>query len=142
MSVHYIPKNHHTVEPFFIVKSVHNLIDWLTSSFGAEVLSKLELPDGRLAHAEIKIGDSIIMAGERPIPMKLSTHIYLRDVDDAYNRCLKAGGKSINPPTTHPYGDRSAGVEDPEGNIWWIGTHVEDVSEDEIIRRMSQSSPK
>src|SRR4051812_4595690 len=129
MSVHFIPKGHHSIAPYFVVKSVHNLIDFLTTAFGAEVLTKMKLPDGRIAHAEIKIGDSIVMAGEREPAMKLSTHLYLRDVDEAYARCIKAGGKSLGEPTTHPYGDRGAGVEDPEGNIWWISTHVEDVPE-------------
>jgi uncharacterized glyoxalase superfamily protein PhnB len=138
MSVHYIPKGHHAVAPYFVVKSVHRLIDFLTSSFRAEVLSKLQLPNGRIIHSEIKIGDSVIIAGEREPAMKLSTHLYVKDIDEAYARCLKAGGKSIHEPTNHPYGDRGAGVEDPEGNIWWISTHVEDVSEAEIIRRMSQ----
>jgi PhnB protein len=138
MSVHYIPKDHHSIAPYFVVKSVHSLIDFLTSSFGAEVVSKMQMPDGRIAHAEIKIGDSLIMAGERPDSMKNCTHLYLKDVDAAYDRCLKAGGKSLAAPTTHPYGDRGAGVEDPEGNVWWISTHVEDVSEAEVIRRMSQ----
>lgn len=138
MSVHYIPKGHHSIAPYFIVKNVHSLIDWLTSSFGAETLVKMEMPSGKIQHAEIKVGDSIIMAGQRDEAMKLATHLYLKDVDAAYERCLKAGGKSLYPPVTHPYGDRGAGVEDPEGNIWWISTHVEDVSEDEIIRRMSK----
>ena len=138
MSVHYIPKGHHSIAPYFVVKNVHSLIDWLTSSFGAETLVKMELPDGRIQHCEIKIGDSIIMAGQREPAMKLATHLYLKDVDAAYERCLKAGGKSLYAPVTHPYGDRGAGVEDPEGNIWWISTHVEDVSEAEIIRRMSK----
>ena len=137
MSVHYIPKDHHSISPYFVVKNVHRLIDWLTSSFGAEVMVKIETPDRQVRHAEIKIGDSRIMAGQREPAMKLCTHLYLKDVDEAYARCLHTGGKSISPPTDHPYGDRGAGVEDPEGNVWWISTHVEDVSEEEIVRRMS-----
>ena len=120
------------------MKSAHRLIDWLTSSFGAEVISKMEMPDGRVAHCEVKIGDSLVMIGEREPGMKLSTHLYLKDVDEAFARAVKAGGKVLNAPVDHPYGDRGAGVEDPEGNIWWISTHIEDVSEAEIIRRMSK----
>lgn len=138
MSVHYIPKGHHTVAPYFIVSNVHNLIDFLTSAFDAEVLSKMEIPGRGIVHCEIKIGDSIFMAGQREQVMKLSTHLYLRDVDEAYKRAIRAGGKSLGEPTNHPYGDRGAGVEDPQGNIWWISTHIEDVSEAEIIRRMSK----
>lgn len=140
MSVHYIPKGHHAIAPYFVVKSVHSLIDFLTTAFGAEVMRKLQVPDGRIAHAEIKIGDSLIMAGEREPAMKLNTHIYVKDVDATYERCLKAGGKSLSAPVNHPYGDRGAGVEDPQGNIWWIATHVEEVSDAEVLRRFGKRS--
>ena len=94
------------------------------------------LPDGRIQHCEIRIGDSIIMAGQRADATKLTTHLYLEDVDRTYARCLEAGGKSLYAPVTQPYGDRGAGIEDPEGNTWWISTHVEDVSDEELVRRM------
>lgn len=136
MSVHYIPKGHHAVEPYFRVKNVHRLIDFLTTAFSAEVMMKLEVPERGFMHCEIQIGDSRLMAGQREDAMKLSMHIYVQDVDSAYARALHAGGKSIHAPMDMPYGDRSAGVEDPEGNVWWIATHIEDVSEAEILRRL------
>ncbi len=100
-----------------------------------------ERPDGTIQHAEVKIGDSIVMladaAGEwKPRPSML--YLYVNDVDETYRLALAAGATSLREPTTHFYGDRSGGVEDPVGNHWWIATHVEDVSPEEIQRRTAQ----
>jgi PhnB protein len=89
-------------------------------------------------HAEIKIGDSIVMMGEgapsgKNFPGML--HLYLEDVDAVYQRALQAGAKSLREPTDQPYGDRSGGVEDTFGNQWWISTHIEDVTSEEMERR-------
>jgi uncharacterized glyoxalase superfamily protein PhnB len=80
-------------------------------------------------HAEIKIGDSIVMLGEGQDDKKFPAmlHIYMEDVDAVYRRALQAGAKSIREPVDQPYGDRSSGVEDEFGNQWWISTHIEDV---------------
>ncbi len=89
-------------------------------------------------HAEVKIGDSIVMMGEgadsKNFPGML--HLYMEDVDAVYQRAIQAGAKSLREPADQPYGDRSGGVEDAFGNQWWISTHVEDVSSDELERRM------
>ena len=88
-------------------------------------------------HAEIKIGDSIVMMGEgqdvKKFPAML--HLYMEDVDAVYQRALQAGAKSLREPSDQPYGDRSGGVEDAFGNQWWISTHVEDVTSEEMERR-------
>jgi len=98
-------------------------------------------PEGRVAHAEMKIGDSIIMMGDassqnKAMPSQL--YVYVDDVDTVYKRALEAGGTSISEPTNQFYGDRNASVRDPVGNIWGISTHVEDVPPEEMQRRMKE----
>ena len=95
-------------------------------------------PDGTLQHGEVKIGDSIVMLAEasgqwKPRPSTL--YLYVNDTDATYRRAIEAGATSLMEPATQFYGDRSAGVQDPAGNFWWIATHVEDVSPEEMHRR-------
>jgi PhnB protein len=94
--------------------------------------------DGRVGHAEVKIGDSIIMMGE-PMgdmpPMPGSLYLYVQDTDAVYQRALQAGAMSLMEPTDQFYGDRSAGVKDTVGNQWWIATHQEDVQPDDMLKR-------
>lgn len=98
--------------------------------------------DGTIQHAEVKIGDSIVMLAEacdpwKPRPSML--YLYVNDVDATYQRAIEAGATSLREPATHFYGDRSGGVEDPTGNHWWIATHVEDVSPEELQRRAAEA---
>ena len=97
------------------------------------------MPDGNIMHAEIKIGDSMVMLGEcrDQSPMNAMIYLYVKDTDKLYNQANKAGAESIMAPTNQFYGDRNAGVKDPCGNQWWIGTHVENVSPKEIQKRMA-----
>ena len=123
----YKPANHNAVSPYLLVENVKVMLAFLTTTFSAVELYKMELPDGSIKHAEVKIDDSIIMMGERPDTeshISCSTHVYVPDVDTCYKRALAAGAISISEPKDQPYGDRSAGVKDSEGNIWWLGTHI------------------
>jgi uncharacterized glyoxalase superfamily protein PhnB len=98
------------------------------------------LPNGRIVHASVRIGDSIIMLGDAPEASKArptNLTVYLDDVDAAYQRALDAGAKSLREPMDAFYGDRVAGVEDSAGNNWWITAHIEDVSPEELKRRMA-----
>jgi len=120
------PPAHNAVSPYLLVRNVGKMLAFLGASFDALELSRSELPDGSVKHAEVRIDDSVVMLGERPDgrePVHCSTHVYVPDVDLAYRRALAAGASSISEPRDQPYGDRSSGVRDPEGNIWWIGTH-------------------
>jgi len=97
-------------------------------------------PDGSIRHAEARIGDSMVMIGQaggewKPKPN--TVHVYVPDVDATYKKALAAGATSTREPVTQFYGDRSAGVEDAQGNSWWIATHVEDVSPEEMEKRMA-----
>ena len=134
-----VPEGRHTVIPYIVVPGVAKLIDFAKQAFGATEVYVSKLPDGSVMHAEIKIGDSIIMMGEGGATFKTflaMLHLYMDDVDAVYQRAIQAGGKSLREPTDQFYGDRSGAVEDEFGNQWWIATHIEDVTPEEIERRM------
>ena len=138
MAVNWKPEGHHTVTPYLICRGTAELIEFLKQSFGAQERERLMRSGGAIMHAEVKIGDSVVMMGEASDEFKAmptSIHLYLEDVDAAYERALRAGGKSLREPTDQFYGDRSAGIEDAPGNQWWLATHVEDVSPHEMQRR-------
>ncbi|MFO0964329.1 MAG: VOC family protein [Gemmataceae bacterium] len=143
MAVHYIPPGYHTVTPYLVIHNVAAVLDFVKKAFDAkETHPAMKRPDGAVMHAEVQIGDSRIMMGEAsaqhpPIPAML--YLYVPDCDAWYQRALEAGGVSVMAPMDHFYGDRSGGVKDPAGNQWWIGTHIEDVSPEEIQRRASQA---
>jgi PhnB protein len=126
-----VPEGHHTVTPYIVVPDVAKLIDFAKKAFGANEVHLSKRPDGSVMHAEIKIGDSIVMMGEagpggKHFPGML--HLYMEDVDAVYQRALQAGAKSLREPADQPFGDRMGGVEDAFGNQWWIATHIADVS--------------
>jgi PhnB protein len=120
------------------VEDAERLLAFLKQAFAAEETIRMPAPDGSIAHAEARIGDSVVMMGqasEQWSPMPGSIHLYVEDCDAAYARALDAGATSVREPADQFYGDRSSGVRDPTGNVWWIVTHVEDVPEEEIRRR-------
>ena len=118
------------------------MLDFLTKAFGAEAVGeRFKGPDGAIMHAVVRIGDSMVEVSDAPgKPMPAALHLYVEDTDAAYRRALEAGGTSLREPMTTFYGDRSAGVTDPGGNSWWIACHVEDVSQEELVRRMKAQS--
>jgi uncharacterized glyoxalase superfamily protein PhnB len=115
------------------------VIEFLQKAFDAkQTHPATSRPDGTIMHAEVKIGDSHVMMGEpmgdtAPIPGSL--YLYVEDVDATYRRAMSAGGISLMEPADQFYGDRNAGVKDQAGNTWWIGTHIEDVSPEELAKR-------
>jgi PhnB protein len=144
MAVKYIPDGYHTVTPYLTVVNADHQIEFLRKAFGAEVTYEMRDVQGGIRHAEVRIGDSMVMVGQARdqfAPRPTNLYLYVPDCDDFYRKALAANGKSIQEPTFHEYGDRSAGIEDSEGNHWWIATHVEDVSSDEIARRMKAARP-
>jgi PhnB protein len=133
-----IPEGYHTVIPYLVVPGVAKLIEFAKQAFAAKEVHVSKRPDGTVQHAEIKIGDSIVMMGEggpggKHFPGML--YLYMEDMDAIYQRAIQAGAKSIREPADQIYGDRVGGVEDAFGNQWWISTHVEDVTSEEIERR-------
>lgn len=143
MPVKPIPEGYHTVTPYLIVPDVEGQIAFLKEAFDAEERSISRDGKGRIMHAEVKIGDSVLMMGESNDnfpPMPAMLHLYLEDVDAAYERAVAAGAASLREPTDEFYGDRAGGVQDAYGNQWWLATHVEDVSEEEMVRRMAEEA--
>ena len=125
MTALFKPTGHSTVSPYLLVPAVAETLAFLTQVFGAVELGRKMSDDGSVKHAEVRIDDSVIMMGERPgAGPGASVHIYVPDVDQAYALALAAGAASISEPRDMPYGDRSAGVRDAQGNLWWLGTHL------------------
>jgi PhnB protein len=138
MPVKPIPDGFHTVTPYLVVSGAAKLIDFLKRAFDSKETICHTKPDGSIGHAEVQIGNSMIMLGEASgewKPMPSAIYLYVPNTDAVYKRALEAGATSIMQPADQFYGDRNAGVKDPCGNMWWIATHVEDVSPDEMKRR-------
>ena len=131
------PEGYHTVTPYLVVQDIEALITFLKETFDAEETERVPGPDGISRHAEVRIGDSAVMMGtargKPPVPGML--YVYTVDVDKVYSRALKAGGESIAQPENQFYGDRTAGVTDSQGNIWYMATRVENLSEEELRER-------
>ena len=145
MPANHIPDGFHTVTPYLTCAPVGQVIDFLKRTFDATEIERMSGPDGRLMHAEVKVGDSIVMLGEpsgqwKPMPAAL--YLYVPDCDASYKRALAAGGESISEPADQFYGDRHCGVRDRAGNLWWIATHKEDVAPAEMKRRREEMGKK
>lgn len=145
-----IPEGYHSVTPYMIVDAAAEAIRWYGQAFGATEALRLPMGD-KIAHAEIKIGDSFIMLSDEWPDMGLlgpkarggataSLMIYVEDSDLAFARAMAVGATQERPVETQFYGDRSGTLIDPFGHRWTIATHVEDVPEDEIQRRMAEFS--
>jgi len=138
MAVKPIPDGYHTVTPYLVVPDAARLIDFLKQAFDAQESVRMARPDGRIMHAEVRIGDSVVMmgdAGEEAQVRSCMIHLYVPDADATYQRALQAGATAVREPANQFYGDRSGGVKDPFGNDWWIATHVEDVPHEEMRKR-------
>lgn len=137
MAVKPIPEGYHTVTPYLTVKGAEKLIEFVKAAFGAEEMMRMAGPDGAVAHAEVKIGDSIVMLGDAGTAgeaMPATIYLYLEDTDGTYKRALDAGATSLEEPADQFYGDRRAAVIDPVGNHWFIATHVKDPTPEEMER--------
>src|SRR5262249_1954034 len=121
MTVKPMPDGYHSITPYLVVPGVATLLDFLKQAFEAQELHRMLRPDGTVMHAEVRIGDSLVMMGE-PMgdtqPMLGSLYLYVNDVDTVYKRALQAGATSTSAPADQFYGDRSAGFKDPVGNQW------------------------
>ena len=138
MAVKPIPEGHHTVTPYLAVQGAAKLLDFVKQAFDATELHCMPTPDGKIGHAQVRIGDSMVMlsdaCGVWPA-MPTALYLYVPDTDAVYRSALKAGATSLQEPANQFYGDRNAGVKDPSGNSWWIATHIEDVSPEELDGR-------
>jgi PhnB protein len=139
MTVKPIPDGYHTVTPYLVVQGAEALVEFLKQAFEAMEIRRTVHPEGSIMNAEVRIGDSVVMVSEARDefkPMPSSIYLYVENMDATYKRALQAGGTSMMEPQDEFYGDRNAGVKDPTGNHWWIATHQEDVSSEEMEKRM------
>jgi PhnB protein len=134
-----IPDGYHSITPYLVVDGAEKLIRFLKDAFAAQpTFDPMMRPDGKVMHAELKIGDSIVMisdSSERAKATSTTLYLYVPNVDAVYQKAVKAGAVSEQEPANQFYGDRSGGVRDPAGNRWYIGTHVEDVAPGELKKR-------
>ena len=129
------------ITPYLFAQDAAHLIEFISKAFGGQETYRKERPDGAVIHAEMRVGDSMLMLGETTPqfgPMPASVYLYVPDSDSVYQCVLNVGGISVFPIMTLPNGERYGGVKDPFGNIWWIATHVEDVPPDEEERRWKE----
>ena len=149
-----IPRGYHTVTPYLIIQGAARALEFYKQAFGAKELMRLDGPEGTVGHAEIQIGDSpIMLADEHPQmgyrgPQALggtpvSILLYVENVDAMFQQAVAAGATVFKPVQDQFYGDRSGTLVDPFGHVWTLATHIEDVSNDEIKRRMeAMMAPK
>ncbi len=152
MPVKPVPEGYHTVTPYLIVSGGAKAIDFYKRALGAKERMRLEGPDGKIGHAEIEIGDSVIMLADEFPEMGAKSPqsiggtpvgicLYVENVDARFQQAVSAGAKIERPLQDQFYGDRSGTVIDPFGHKWTIATHIEDVPHDEINRRMAAMMP-
>ena len=135
-----IPKDYGTVTPYLVVEGAEELLSFLQNAFGATIRGGdvMRGPDGRIGHAEVDIGNDIVMLADVPPDgeaLRAMLVIYVEDCDAIYKKALAAGAESQREPEDQFYGDRTAGVRDKWGNQYYISTHIEDVPPDEMARR-------
>jgi len=137
MAVKAIPDGYHSITPSLVVKGAAKCIDFLKEAFGADEAFRMPAPGGEIMHAEVRIGDSVVMLNDamRQSPTTSSLFLYVADVDRVYQRAIKAGATSVSEPANMFWGDRMAVVTDEFGNQWAIATHVEDVPPQEMEKR-------
>jgi PhnB protein len=152
-SVQPVPKGYHTVTPYLVVNDAARALDFYKRAFGAQEVARMDAPGGKIGHAEIKIGDSMIMiSDEMPgsgakSPRALggspvSIFLYLNDVDTTFRQAVSAGAKADAQPTDMFWGDRYGKLTDPFGHQWGLATHKEDVSPQEMAKRSKEAMAK
>jgi PhnB protein len=146
-----IPEGYPRVTPYLIVDGASDAIDFYTSVFGATERMRMDAPGGRIGHAELEIGDSVVMLADENPEMNargpkafggspVSLMVYVEDVDGVFGRALEAGAKELRPVENQFYGDRLGAFEDPFGHEWNVASHVEDVPPEEMEKRAAEAA--
>jgi PhnB protein len=143
-----IPEGYHSVTPYLYIEGAGKAIEFYTKAFGAKETMRMDGPDGSVGHAEMQIGDSLIMLADAPDRaadarngVTSSIVLYVEDADSVFKRAMGAGATEVQPMEDKFYGDRMGTVKDPFGHEWSIGTHIEDVTPEEMQRRMAALPP-
>ena len=148
-----VPKGYHAVTAYLSIRGAAQAIDFYKRAFGAKELLRMPGPDGKVGHAELRIGDShVMLADEMPAMQFLAPparggttvhlHLYVNDVDATVEKAVAAGAKVTRAIEDKFYGDRAGTIEDPYGHVWYVATHTEDLSPKEIGRRMDEMMKK
>lgn len=143
MPVEYKPSGYPTVTPYLVVDGAERLMTFIADVLDGSEITNMKGPDGRIAHAEMRVGDSVVMLADAPAPGEETStmlHLYVPDSDATYRRAMKAGATSLREPRDEFYGDRMSGVQDSTGIKWYFATHVEDMSDEEMARRAQQAA--
>lgn len=138
MPIEYKPAEYHTVTPYLVVNGAEQLVAFIVQVLDGTEMMRMPGPDGRIRHAEMRVGDSVIMLADAPDHAEATSttlHLYVPDSDATYKRAIEADAISLREPRNEFYGERTSGVQDPTGNKWYFATHVEDVSKEEMARR-------
>lgn len=149
--VNHVPSGYNTVTPYLIIKGAASAIEFYKKVFGATEVMRMPQPDGRVGHAEMKIGNSHIMLADEFPEMNIrapesfggspvSLMVYVEDVDKVFKKAVDSGSKVIKPLKDQFYGDRSGTFSDPFGHQWTVATHTEDVTPEEMKKRMASQS--
>lgn len=149
--VSYIPQGYNSITPYLVVKGAAQAIEYYKKVFGATEVVRMDQPDGKVGHAELKIGDSrFMLADENPAmgqghtsassigASPVSLYVYLPDVDRVTERAVAGGAKILKPVQDQFYGDRTGFIQDPFGHLWGLATHIEDVAPNELKERMKK----
>jgi PhnB protein len=147
MAVKKIPDGYNTITPYLIVDGAARAIEFYKKAFGAEETVRMPGPDGRIGHAELRLGNSVIMLADQNPEMgakgpktyggsPVTLFVYVENVDKVFAQAVAAGATVERPLANQFYGDRTGGIVDPFGHKWYLATHIEDVAPDEMERRM------
>lgn len=143
-----IPPGYHSVTPYLVVNDGHAALEFYKRAFDATDVVVMNAPGGKIAHAEFKIGDSMVMLTEEMGPNRSATTLggspvsillYVDDADSVFNQAVRAGAKGDMPPQDMFWGDRFGKLTDPFGHLWALATHIEDVAPEEMKRRADQA---
>ena len=143
-----IPKGYHAITPYLSVRDAARAIDFYTKAFGGKITVRMDMPGGKIGHAEMKIGDSMVMLADEMEEMQflspqsrggttVTLHLYVKDVDTTVAKAVGVGAKLIRPVKDQFYGDRAGQVEDPFGHRWYVATHKEELTPAQIKKRMA-----
>lgn len=146
-----IPEGYHSITPYLFIRGADKAIDYYKNVFGAKERMRMPGQKGQVMHAELEIGDSVLMLAEENPQIGANSpqtiggtpstlHVYVQDVDATTNKAVKAGAKLVREVKDQFYGDRSGSIRDPFGHLWSIATHIEDVSPEEMQRRMAKAA--
>ena len=149
MAVKPIPDGYSSVTPYLALKQAADAIEFYRRAFGAKERMRLVAPNGKVAHAELTIGDSVVMLAEEHPEMNfrspesfngtsITLHLYVKDVDASFRKATEAGAKALHEVKDQFYGDRTGSVRDPFGHVWHLATRKEDVPAKELTRRAKQ----